>query len=211
MLPFAGRDVVDEPTPAAARGPIIASFGIVNDIKHNSLAIAALPEVLRKCPDATLVFVGPCAERERAHLTELACAFGVTDRVVLTGGVSDSEYAAWLDRAAVAVQLRRTANGECSGTVADCLASGAVVIVSRIGSGRDLPADGVVSVASSVTAGDLASVLVDLLVDPDRRGAIAAAGRAYAAAHSHAVVAKRLFDDVIVPAARSGLSVARLR
>ena len=32
--------------------------------------------------------------------------------------------------AAVAVQLRRSANGECSGTVADCLASGAVAIVS---------------------------------------------------------------------------------
>ena len=46
VLPFAGRDVVADPTPAAAREPIIASFGIVNDIKQNALPVAALPEIL---------------------------------------------------------------------------------------------------------------------------------------------------------------------
>ena len=120
----------------------------------------------------------------------------------MTGAVTDAEYAAWLDRAAVAVQLRRSANGESSGTVADCLASGAVPIVSGIGAGRDLPADGVVSVGPSVTAAELAPSIADLLADPDRRRDLAVAGRAYAAAHSHAVVARRLFEDVIEPATR---------
>jgi glycosyltransferase involved in cell wall biosynthesis len=209
VLPFGGRDVVEDPMPAAQRDPIIASFGIVNDIKQNSVAIEALSGVLARAPQASLVFVGPCADADRKQLSELADAVGVSDHVVVTGTVSDAEYAAWLDRAAVAVQLRRSANGESSGTVADCLASGAVPIVSGIGAGRDLPADGVISVGPAVTAGALATIVADLLGDPERRRALAAAGRAYAAAHSHAVVARRLFEDVIEPATHAGLTAAR--
>jgi glycosyltransferase involved in cell wall biosynthesis len=211
VLPFGGRDVVEDPTPADARGPVIASFGIVNDIKQNSLPIAALPAVLEQCPDASLVFVGPCADAERKQLTDLAEALGVSERVVVAGGVTDAEYAAWLDRAAVAVQLRRSANGECSGTVADCLASGAVPIVSGIGAGRDLPADGVVTVGPSATPGTLANAITELLGDAARRQRLADAGRGYAAAHSHAVVARRLFEDVIAPATHAGLTAVRLR
>ena len=211
VVPFAGRDVVARPTPAADREPIIASFGIVNDIKHNALSIAALPAVLARFPHASLVLVGPCADADRERLTQLASTLGVSERVTLAGAVSDADYASWLDRAAVAVQLRRTANGECSGTIADCLAAGAVPIVTRIGAGRDLPDDGVVSVGPSVSAGELATVLADLLADPGRRRDLAAAGRSYAAEHSHAVLAQRLFEEVIEPAARSGLSVPRLR
>ena len=139
VLPFAGRDVVADPTPAADRGQVIASFGIVNDIKHNSLSISALPAVLARYPAASLVLVGPCADADREHLTRLADQLGVAERVTLTGAVSDAEYTSWLDRATVAVQLRRTANGECSGTIADCLAAGAVPIVTRIGAGPRPP------------------------------------------------------------------------
>jgi glycosyltransferase involved in cell wall biosynthesis len=210
VLPFAGRDVVEDPTPAAERGPLVASFGIVNDIKQNALPIAALPALLARCPDASLVFVGPCAEADRKHLTDLAAALGVSDHVVITGGVADAEYENWLDRAAVAVQLRRSANGECSGTVADCLASGVVPIVSGIGAGRDLPDDGVVSIGPTTTPGTLATVITELLGDATRRQKMADAGRAYASAHSHAAVARRLFADVIDPATRAGLTAVRL-
>jgi glycosyltransferase involved in cell wall biosynthesis len=144
-------------------------------------------------------------------LTELAAALGVSERVLVAGAVTDAEYARWLDRAAVAVQLRRSANGECSGTVADCLASGAVPIVSGIGAGRDLPEDGVVTVGPSATPDALATVIVDLLRDPAGRQRRADAGRGYAARHSHAAVARRLFEDVIEPATRAGLTAARLR
>ncbi len=211
VLPFAGRDVVEQPRVAADRGPVIASFGIVNDIKQNSLPIAALPAVLAQCPDASLVFVGPCADADRQRLTDLAAALGVSERVTITGGVTDAEYDEWLDRAAVAVQLRRSANGECSGTVADCLASGVVPIVSGIGAGRDLPADGVVRVGPTATPGTLATAIIDLLRDPARRQTMADVGRAYAAAHSHAEVARRLYEEVIAPATTAGLTVPRLR
>jgi glycosyltransferase involved in cell wall biosynthesis len=210
-MPFAGRDVVEQPTPSDARAPIVASFGLVNAIKQNALLVAALPALRMRVPDASVVFVGPCAEVEREQLTKLAAELGVADRVTITGAVPDADYAAWLERAAVAVQLRGAANGECSGTVADCLASGVVPVVSGIGAGRDLPSSAVAAVGPGVTAAELAAVVGDLLVDPGRRAALAAGGRAHAAAHSHAALAQRFFDEVIVPAVRSGLSVHRMR
>ncbi len=109
------------------------------------------------------------------------------------------------------MQLRRAANGECSATVADCLAAGVVPIVTGIGALRDLPVGAVVPVSPAVTGAELGETVGDLLEDPGRRRALVAAGRSYAAAHTYAELAQRLFAEVIEPAARSGLSVARLR
>ena len=209
VVPFAIPDPVDNPAPPAARQPIVASFGVVNEVKQNSLLVAALPALLARRPDASVAFVGPCSESDREHLTALATALGVGERVVITGAVSATEYASWLDRAAVAVQLRRTTNGESSATVGDCLAAGVAVIVTRIGAARDLPDDAVVGVHPSVSAGDLASVIGDLLADTERRrGPRREAARLRE--HRFSVVARQLFADIIEPATVAGLSVARL-
>jgi hypothetical protein len=93
---------------------------------------------------------------------------------------------------------------------AACLAAGAVAIVTTIGASRDLPADGVVGVDPSVSAGELAGEVGALLADPVRRRDLAAAARTFAAAHSYAVVARQLFERVIEPATATGLSVTRL-
>jgi len=210
VVPFGMPDPVEGATPSQARGPIIASFGVVNEVKQYSLLVASLPAVLKRCPDAQLVFVGPCADADRNEVTARAAVLGVGDRVTVTGAVNSVEYASWLDRAAVAVQLRRAANGESSAAVADCLAAGAVLVVTAIGAGRDLPDSGVVPVASTVSEGELATVVADLLQDAERRAALAAAARLYAERHSFENAAMSLFRDVIVPATHAGLSVPRL-
>jgi glycosyltransferase involved in cell wall biosynthesis len=210
VVPFGIPDVVVDATPAAEREPVIATFGVVNEVKQNALLISAFPSVLTQHPDATLALVGPCADAEHERLTALAASLGIGDRVVITGSVTAAEYASWLDRAAVAVQLRRTANGESSAAVADCLAAGAVLIVTGIGAFRDLPAAGVTSVSPTVSAGELAALIAGLLAAPDRRTALAAAARDYAATNSFAVAARRLFGTVIEPATHSGLVATRL-
>jgi glycosyltransferase involved in cell wall biosynthesis len=210
VVPFGMPEPVVDATPAADRELLIASFGVVNEIKQYSLLVAAFPAVLERCPQARLAFVGPCADADREELAAQAAAFDVAGHVTVTGAVTAAEYAAWLDRAAVAVQLRRTANGESSAAVADCLAAGAVLVVTGIGAGRDLPDAAVVRVSSDVSAGELAVTIGDLLDAPSRRTALAAAGVEHAAQHSFAIVAARLFDDVIEPATRAGLSVTRM-
>jgi glycosyltransferase involved in cell wall biosynthesis len=210
VVPFGMPDPVAGAAPAPARDPLVVSFGVVNEVKQYALVLEAFPGVVARCPDARLAFVGPCADADRAEVATLATALGIADRVTVTGTVTAAEYAVWLDRAAVAVQLRRTANGESSAAVADCLAAGAVLVVTGIGAGRDLPDAAVVRVSPVIAPAALATVVADLLGDPERRTALADAARRYAAQHSFAIVAERLFVDVIEPATRVGLSVARL-
>ena len=181
----------------------MVSFGVVNEVKQYALVLEAFPAVLARVPDARLAFVGPCADADRAALTTIAEGLGVGDRVTVTGAVAAAEYASWLDRAAVAVQLRRTANGESSAAVADCLAAGAVLVVTGIGASRDLPDAAVTRVGPDVPANALAIVIADLLTDPARRETLAAAGQEHAARNSFANAAGRLFDDVIEPVTRS--------
>src|SRR5262249_31967673 len=157
------------PAPAADREPLVASFGVVHPVKQNALLVSALPSILPRVPDATIAFVGPCSEQARADLLALAAALDVGDRVTGTGVVDAAEYAGWLDRAAVAVQLRRTAKGESSAAVADCLGAGPAVVVTGIGAARELPAAAVVSVSPAVTGAQLGAVIADLLCDPERR------------------------------------------
>ncbi len=209
VVPFAVPDPVADPAPSEARAPIVASFGVVNEVKQNALLVTALPALLHRRPDATLAFVGPCSDAAREELTTLATALGVAERVVITGAVGATEYASWLDRAAVAVQLRRTANGESSAAVADCLAAGVALVVTGIGAARELPSDAVVSVSASVPAVALAEVVGTLLDDVDHRRRLAGAARRYAEQHGFSNAARRLFEDVIEPATVAGLSPAR--
>jgi len=209
VVPFAMHDPVADPKAAAAREPLVASFGVVHPIKQNALLVAALPSILARVPDAFVAFVGPVSDQARADLLALAAALEVADRVTVTGVVGADEYAAWLDRAAVAVQLRRTANGESSAAVADCLGAGAAVVVTGIGAARELPADAVVTVDPAVSGPELGAAVADLLDDPTRRAELARAGRDLVARNTFAVAARRLFDGVIAPATVSGLSAAR--
>jgi glycosyltransferase involved in cell wall biosynthesis len=210
VMPFGMPDPVRDATPAGERQPLIASFGVVNEVKQYALLVAALPMVLERVPHATLALVGPCAEADRQAVEKLAATLGLGDRVVVTGAVTAGEYASWLDRAAVAVQLRRTANGESSAAVADCLAAGAALVVTGIGASRDLPPAGVVPVSPDVSPGELATAVADLLANADRRATLAASAREYVARNSFTIVARQLFDEVIEPATRSSLSLARL-
>jgi glycosyltransferase involved in cell wall biosynthesis len=105
--------------------------------------------------------------------------------VVATGAVDDDGFATWLDRATVAVQLRRRSNGESSGVVAHTLARGIPTIVTDIGAMAELPDDAVVKVPADIAPDGLADVIVELLGDASRRAALRAAALRFAAAHGY--------------------------
>jgi glycosyltransferase involved in cell wall biosynthesis len=179
-VPFAFPTARADATPASARAPVVATFGVVNEVKQTSLLVEALPLLRIRCPDATLAVVGHCGDEERARLEALADALGVREHLTIASDVSDDEYRTWLDRAAVAVQLRASANGECSAAVTDCVAAGAALVVSNVGSGRELDDAWVYKVETEVGVAELAAAVAELLTDADRRAAMAAAGREHA-------------------------------
>ena len=119
--------------------------------------------------------------------------------VVTTGPVDDAAFDAWLRRAAVLVQLRGSSNGESSGVVADAVARGCVVVVSRMGAMAELPDDVVVKVDAGIDAMGLAAVIGDLLDDEERRRTLSERALAYAREQTPLAQAERiltaLFDD----------------
>ena len=131
--------------PAVERDPrrredgLLCTFGVIHHSKEPAVLVRALDMLRRRHAAVRLAFVGPVSDELRAEMVALASDLGIGDLVVLTGYVSDKEYEQWLQRAAVAVQLRRRSNGETSAAIADCLAHGIPTIVSDLGPQGELP------------------------------------------------------------------------
>lgn len=183
----------EAPVPAADRGPLIVSFGLVDATKAPVVLVRALSLVADR--RARLAFVGPVAAEQSGAITGLASELGVAGRVEMTGPVEADQYRAWLQRAGVAVQLRTRSNGESSGAVGDCLAAGVPTVVSPVGSNRDLPGHAAVVLRAN-DAAELASALDALLGDPGRRTELQTGALAHAAEHTFARTAEALLAEL---------------
>ncbi len=201
-----------EPRDQAGIDPeLICSFGVVNDIKRPRVVIEAFARLARHRPRARLVFVGPAALAEQQDLAAVAARAGVGDRVVLTGRVDDDDYRQWLGRVAVAVQLRTMSNGEQSAAVADCLAHGVPVVVTGMGAARDIPDSCVVKIDPDCTADGLATVILSLLDDQNRRTATSLSALAYAGRSTFERAARELLDATGMPTETSTRDPRRTR
>jgi len=184
FVPFAG-------TRQAEPG-LVVSFGLVAPPKHSDLLVEALAHL----PDARLALVGPVEASYRSELLELATTIGAEDRLEITGEVTTQTYRRWLERAALAVQLRRWSNGESSAAVADTLAAGVPTVVSEVGTFHELPPGLVVKVEADVSARSLGEVITHLLGDPAAAEAMGERGRHHASLHTYGDAARRL-DDLL--------------
>jgi glycosyltransferase involved in cell wall biosynthesis len=178
--------------------PVVGHFGIVDPVKAPELLVEAFARLRRDGAGAPplLVFVGPVGNEVAYRLAEQVLGLGLEHDVVLTGPLRHDAYRDWLGRASVAVQLRRSTNGEASAAIGECLASGVATVASRLGWVRELPDEAVVKVDSPIEAAELASVLDALLADDQRRAALGRAARDEAARRTFAATARRLLDVV---------------
>ncbi len=184
-----------------ARGhrTVVGHFGIVDPVKAPELLVDAFGALIEpsnpgSSADPMLAFVGPISGDLARALAERASARGIADRLALTGPLPPEKYRAWLAAASVAVQLRRSFNGEASAAVGECLASGVPTVATRLGWLRELPATAVELVPVAINDAELAAVIADLLADPDRRARLAAASRAFADQHTFAATARALLS-----------------
>ena len=178
---------------------VIASFGVLNELKQGSLLVRAAAALGRD--DVRIVFVGPASERDAAAVRAAAEVSRLGgDKVEVTGHVDAAEYRRRLGETTVAVQLRSDTNGESSAAVGDCLAAGLPTVVTDIGANRALPRDAVVPVAADADSACLSIVLGELLDDARRRRELGRRARAYADAHTFDVAADALYRVVSSPA-----------
>jgi glycosyltransferase involved in cell wall biosynthesis len=169
---------------------LLVSLGVLSPAKFTGMLVEALPAL----PDARLALVGPVDDPYRQELHRLASEFDVADRVTITGRVEPDEYFDWLRRAQVVVQLRAYSNGESSGSVAEALSVGVPIVVSDVGTFRDLPDAVVRRVAPDPGVDDIASAISHLLSDERLRTAMSTAARSYSEEHTYESAARRLIQ-----------------
>lgn len=166
---------------SAIEPDLVCSFGLVNPLKEPESIVSAVALLASEGRDVRLAFVGPVAKELREHLETIVDSHGLASRVVFSGKVAETDYVRWIERATIAVQLRSVSNGETSGAVADCLASGIPVIVSDIGPQAELPSF-VPKVPRGAPPDQLADQMRTLLDDPALRATFAAESRAFVSA-----------------------------
>jgi len=138
-----------------------------------------------------LAFVGSCPSVLAEVIRDRAEIRGIAGRVVVTGTVDEAGWASWLDRAAVAVQLRETASGETSAAVLEALAAGLPVVTS-VTTAAELPAGTVQLVDGGPSA--VAAALEEILASPARQADLAAGAIEFARAHTVEHLAEALLE-----------------
>lgn len=196
LYPEPGELPLARPSEVA---PVILSIGLVSPVKQTAKIVEAFGHIAQRHPRATLAVVGPSAsEPESQRCAEVARAFGVGDRVQITGAVDDSTFRGWLARAALAVQLREYSMGETQATISDCLSAGIPMIVTALGSARELPDEAVVKVERELTAEALGEEMNGLLADRSRREAMVEAGLSYAQERSAATAGSYFYERLVL-------------
>ena len=175
-------------------GPLVVTFGVVSMSKRPDLMVDAAARGRFR-----LAFVGPCPPILAELIENRARHLGVGDRIEVAGAVDDGEWWAWMERAAVAVQLREQSSGEISAAVLDALAAG-VPVVTNLPAASDYPEGTVAMLPSGPGAppdpDEVAAVVERLLGDPDEMEALSRAGQTYAGRHQMADLARAVLEAV---------------
>lgn len=176
-------------TPPAR--PTVLFMGIIGDRKGAFDLVHAIPEVLKAVPDAHFRFGG---NGQVDRLKTLAEELGVADHVEALGWVRGEDKRRVFHEASV--YCLPTYNEVLPVSVLEAMAARLPVLSTPIAGIPEAVVDG--ETGYLVQPGDraaIASRLIDLLTDPQRRAAMGQAGRARAEARfDHEVVAQRLID-----------------
>ena len=142
--------------------PVVVCAGRLVRRKGQDTLLRAWPRVLERQPDAVLFLVGEGPDRGR--LEGLATSLGITDSVILAGGVAWEDVPGYIDAGDVFAMPCRTRRGgleaEAWGIVyLEAQACGLPVIVGRSGGAPETLASATVGQAWGPEDGDLAEVL----------------------------------------------------
>jgi glycosyltransferase involved in cell wall biosynthesis len=162
------------------REPIILCVGRICEQKNQPLLVTMFPAVLRRCPSARLVIIGPPAQAQyhedlRAQIRASSCASSIH-----LMGALDAESLELADAYAAADVFVLPSKIEPFGVVIlESWAVGTPVVATRIPGVSEVVQDNVngVLVDEACLARDLPQVVVDLLSNPERRAQLGEAGR----------------------------------
>ena len=159
-----------------ADAPVLGVIARLAQVKGQDQLLRAMPEILRRVPDAVLMVVGdgPTASDLRA----LAARLDIDRHVVFTGQRSDTPA---LNQALDVSVMPSTWHEPFGLTALEAMLSGRPVVAFDSGGVRDLIEDGRTGyLVERFDLAGLAQRVIELLVDTDLRAVIGAAARARA-------------------------------
>ena len=177
--------------------PVVGVFGFVERAKRFALVFDALAELGHGDAPMLLVAGGPRLPEHDAVLTELyadAARTGLADRLVVTGYVPPSQVPVALDAMDVVVVPYATEDS-VSYSLHVALAQARPIVATALAPLRDIAERGAgVALVHPDDPHELAKTLGGLLEDPAARRRLTGAARAYAAAQSVEITARRTLD-----------------
>lgn len=185
---------------------IVATFGHIAWTKWGDKLFEAFDlSALSKNINVHLVFAGELSKDIFGN--NLAGAIqksSFSDRIHVTGFLSENDFEMYLRVTDVAVQLRTKSRGGTPKGVLDCLAYGVPVIVNNDASYKDYPNDVVVKVASEPTPLELSIALVELCANKVGRKRLSDAALSYVADHHSPALCAAQYAAAITEFAERG-------
>ena len=158
--------------------------------KGLQLLVEALPRIISAVPNVRILVAGP--GDSEAFLKSVPPH--LTRRFEFLGRISEEEKADFLH--SVSLYVAPNTGGESFGIIlAEALAGGAAVVASDIPAFQALLGQGKYGcIFTSEDSSSLATAVVDLLADDDRRDMLRRAGKEHAQSFDWDVVAQRIYD-----------------
>jgi glycosyltransferase involved in cell wall biosynthesis len=155
---------------------VILSPRLAQPFYQHERLIRALPAVLEKIPNATVVVSEHCADTAYVQsLRALASELGISGRVRFVGTIPYSEMPLWFNLARAVVMVPRSDG--MPNSLLEAMACGVVPILNRLPQYAELIRHGENGFFVDPDGGDLAGPLVGVLSDPVARRHIATRNR----------------------------------
>ncbi|HEY4378534.1 MAG TPA: glycosyltransferase [Acidimicrobiales bacterium] len=184
--------------------PMVLTVGNVTERKGQHQVVAALPEIVARCPDVAYVVVG--RPTEAAALQERARALGVAEHLLVVGQADDDEVVdAHCAADVFAMTSTNTGSGDVEGfgiAVVEAALSGVPAVVTTGTGAQEAISHDVTGRAVDPSPAAIADAIAALLTDEPRRREMGRA--AEAAARAGATWAHRgaqygpILDDAVV-------------
>jgi glycosyltransferase involved in cell wall biosynthesis len=146
--------------------PLVVAVGRLEPYKRLDLLLHAWPRVLLEHPEVRLAVVG--RGQEESRLRALAERLRITKSLTFTGFVPETEKVAWLQRAALLVQVSRKEGWGL--TVTEAYACGTPVVAMDVPGLADSVQDGVTGLlVRQARPAPLAAAISKLLADDEGR------------------------------------------
>lgn len=192
---------------------LIAVPGFVHAVKRPFEILNAFAELLKKHPQALLMYCGS-TEYLLEDLEGEIQRLGLKDKVRMTGYLTMDDFYRYIEAADLCINLRYPSNGETSASVLRIMAQGKPVIVTDIDSFADYPGEIVLKVPPPDKGNDTeatARLFIELADNPARLQALGDGCREYVANyHDPDIVAGNLVsfmqDVLATPEARLKLA-----